>query len=200
MPDKAHVTSLDALDAFRANLIVYVSQARPALEEVAADVMRTRSWLENQQRSLWENQLRRRVKELERAQQSLFSARLGALRRETAADQMAVHRAKRAVEEAETKLRMIKKWLREFEGRVQPMVKQTEKLHTILTNDMVKAVAYLTQALDTLAAYAEIKPTAGMAIDTPPPSTNSTAVTTDPELGALVEHTSPGTPAKGGSQ
>ncbi len=33
MPQKAHVTSLDALEAFRSNLIVYVSQARPALDD-----------------------------------------------------------------------------------------------------------------------------------------------------------------------
>ncbi len=168
MPQKAHVSSLDALEAFRSNLIVYVSQARPALDEVAAEVMRTRLWLETNQRTFWEEQLRRRRKEFERAQQALFSARLGALHRETAADQMAVHRAKAALEEAEGRLRMIKKWTREFDTRFQPMVKQTEKLHTILTNDMVKAVAYLAQALNTLSAYAEFKPPAGTASGTEP--------------------------------
>ena len=37
MPQKAHVTSLDALEAFRSDLIVYLSQARPALDEIGAD-------------------------------------------------------------------------------------------------------------------------------------------------------------------
>ena len=156
MPQKANVTSLEALETFRSNLIVYLSQARPALDEVSADVMRTRSWLEGEQRLHWENQMRRRTKELEQAQQALFSSRLGMLRKETAAEQMAVHRAKAAVVQADEKLRTIKKWDREFEARVQPLVKQTEKLHTVLSNDMVQAVAYLTQAINTLAAYAEI--------------------------------------------
>jgi hypothetical protein len=162
MPQQAHVTSVEALEAFRSNLIVYLSQARPALEEASAEVLRTRLWLENDQRTLWENQLRRRTKELEQAQATLFSARVSALGRESAAEQMAVHRAKRALEEADTKLRVLKKWNRDFEGRVQPLVKQVEKLHTVLANDMVKAVAELTQTLNALAAYAQIRPPASV--------------------------------------
>ena len=59
--------------------------------------------------------------------------------------------------EADEKLRTIKRWAREFDGRVQPLVKQTEKLHTVFSNDMVQALAYLTQVIKTLAAYAETK-------------------------------------------
>lgn len=155
MPQKAHVTSLEAIELFRSNLIIYLSQARPALDEVSAEVMRTRVWLETDQSLHWENQLRRRMKELEQAQQALFSSRLGALRKETAAEQFAVQRAKAAVAEADLKLRVLRKWNRDFEGRVQPLVKQMEKLHMVLSNDMVKAVTYLNQAIKTLAAYAE---------------------------------------------
>jgi hypothetical protein len=168
MPQQAQVRSVDALDSFRSSLIVYLSQARPALEEVTAEVVRTRVWLETEQRTYWENQVRRRRKELEQAQQALFSARLGNLRRETSAELMTVQRAKRAFDEAETKLRILKKWNREFEGRVQPLVKQMEKLHTVLSNDMVKAVAYLALSINTLAAYAELHPAAPAS--SPPPS------------------------------
>ncbi len=155
---RAKITSVDALEAFRSALIVYVSKARPALEEVTADVLRLRLWLEDEQRAHWEAQMKRRAKEMEMAQSALFSARLGNLREETAAEQMAVHRAKRRVEEADTKLRLLKKWVREFDSRVLSLAKQTEKLHTILANDMTQAVAYLTQALNTLAAYVDIAP------------------------------------------
>ena len=47
-----------------------------------------------------------------------------------------------------------------FGNRVDPLVKQMEKLHTVLSNDMVRAVAFLTQAIQTLDAYAEIAPPA----------------------------------------
>lgn len=168
MPQQAHVVSLEAIESFRSHLIVYVSQARPALEEVSADVLRTRQWLENDQRTYWENQLRRRSKALEEAQAALFSSRVGMLHHETAAEQMAVHRAKRAVEEAEDKLRVLKRWRRDFDGRVQPLLKQMEKLHTVLSNDMVQAVAYLTQTITKLAEYAETKAPAAPSIPSAP--------------------------------
>ena len=61
MSQQAKVGALDALDAFRASLLVYLSQARTTLEEVSADVLRLRLWLENEQRTYWENQVRLRT-------------------------------------------------------------------------------------------------------------------------------------------
>jgi ABC-type phosphate transport system auxiliary subunit len=158
MPERAHVTSVDALEAFRANLIVYLSKARPTLEEVSADVQRMRSWLEGQQRTYWENELRRRSRAMEEAQAALFSAKLSSFREATALEQMAVQRAKRARDEAEAKLRVLKQWNRVFDNRVDPLVKQMEKLQTVLAQDMVQAVAFLAQAVQTLDAYAEAAP------------------------------------------
>lgn len=156
MPQRAQVTSVEALEAFRVALIIYLSKARPTLEEVSADVLRTRLWLENEQRNHWESEARKRHKELERAQQELFSARLSNLRKETAAEVMAVHRARRSLDEAETKLRALKRWLREFDGASQPLLKQMEKLHTVLANDMIKAVAHIAQLIETLDAYSGV--------------------------------------------
>jgi hypothetical protein len=158
MTQKANVTAVDAIEAFRAGLVLYISKARPTIEEVSGDVLRMRLWLENEQRTHWENQLRRRTLELEQAQQALFSARISNLREETAAEVMALHRAKRARDEADDKLRTLKRWNRDFENRVQPLVKQTEKLHTLLANDLVQAIAYLAQAVSTLDAYAAAPP------------------------------------------
>ena len=165
MPDRAHVTSVDALESFRASLIIYLSKARPTLEEVSADVQRTRGWLEGEKRTYWESEFRRRSRALDEAQAALFSSRISKLREISAAEQMAVQRAKRALDEAEAKLRVVKQWNRVFDNRVDPLVKQMEKLHTVLANDMVKAVAYLAQAIDALHKYAGIipSPTTGAA-------------------------------------
>jgi uncharacterized protein (UPF0305 family) len=171
MPQRAHVSAVEAIDAFRADLIVYLSKARPTLEEVTGDVLRMRVWLENEQRMHWENEVRKRAKLLEQAQAALFSSRISRLREESAAEQQAFHRARRAFDEAENKLRVVKKWAREFEGQVQPLVKQMEKLHTLLSNDMVQAIAYLAKTVATLQAYAEV---AAPAI-TPASSTETSA-------------------------
>lgn len=164
MPQGAHVSSVDALETFRSHLIVYLTKARATLEEVSTDVQRTRGWLEGDQRTHWERELRRRALALQDAQQALFSAKLSAFREAGSLEQMMVHRAKRAVDEAEGKLRTVKQWARSFDNRADPLVKQMEKLHTVLAHDMVQAVAYLAQAINSLHIYADVAP---------PPATTS---------------------------
>jgi hypothetical protein len=171
MPDQAHVTSLEALEKFRASLITYISKARPTLEEMSGDILRTRLWLQNDQRVHWEGQLRRRAKELEMAQQSLSSARFSNLREASAAEVMAVKKAKRAQDESEAKLKRLKQWDRDYDNRVQPMAKELEKLHSLLANDMMQAAAYLARAIDTLAKYADVSPGSGSALPNAPGST-----------------------------
>jgi hypothetical protein len=180
MSQRAIVTSVEAIEAFRATLIVYLSKARPTLEEVSSDVLRMRSWLENDQRTHWEGEMRRRTKDLEAAQQALFSAKLGTLRTESSAEHLAVHRARRALDEADQKLRILKRWNRDFDGRVQPLVKQMEKLHTVLSNDMVKAAAYLAETVKTLAAYADKAPPPSLATVAPAGAPSTSAPAADP--------------------
>jgi len=177
MAQKANITSVDALEAFRSTLVLYVNKARPALEEVSAEVMRTRSWLEDEKKSHWIAEMKRCSRVMEEAQQALLSARMSNLRDESQAEVMAVHRARRARDEAETKLRTVKQWSREFDNRVQPLVKQTEKLQTILAHDMVQALAYLSQAIQTLDAYASAGPPSAAAGPGPSPDGAPSAAT-----------------------
>jgi hypothetical protein len=166
----AHVTSTDAIASFRATLIVYLSKARPILEDGCDEVARTRQWLQHDRRMHWENQLRRRTRELENAQQALYSARLANLREPTQAEQSAVQRAKRALTEAEEKLKLIKRWSLEFDQRVGPLVKQLEQLRTLLANDLPKGVAHLAQVVKVLEEYANVARPSPAAVTTAPAS------------------------------
>jgi hypothetical protein len=156
MAERAHVTSVEAIKDFRAYLIVYLSKARPALEEISSDLVRTRIWLQNDQRVYWEGQVRKKTKLLEMAQQSLYSSRISALHDAGTAEKMAVLKAKRALEEAEAKLKMVKYWTREFDNRTEPLAKQLDKLQTLFTQDMVQAAAHLAKTVNTLDAYAGV--------------------------------------------
>ncbi|MEO6183720.1 MAG: hypothetical protein ABIP71_11610 [Verrucomicrobiota bacterium] len=153
MSSRAHVTSVEALEAFRANLIVYLSKARPTLEEVSDQVIRTRVWLESTQRVYWQSQARQRTQKFQDAQQTLFSAELSNLREVSSAERMAVQKAKRALEEAEEKLKRIKKWDRDFGSQVEPLARQLEKLQTVLANNLPDAIAFLAGAVKSLDAY-----------------------------------------------
>jgi len=156
MPENAHVTSVAAIEEFRAHLVVFVSKARPTLEEVHSDVVRLRAWLEQEQRRTLESLVHRRQKALEQAQSSLSTARMSVLRGDCTSEQMAVRQARRALEEAESKLKRLKLWTREFDNRVEPLAKQLEKVHTVLAHDMVNAIAHLSQTIQTLLNYANV--------------------------------------------
>jgi len=155
MASQAKITSVEAIELFRAALIVFTSQARPALEEISSDVLRTRLWLENDQRRFLENELRQRNKKLDQAKQELFTARLSDFQETTSLLQMTVNRAQHAVHDVEARLGALKKWDRELDNRASPMLKEVDQLHSFLTGEMPKAIAYLAQVVRALDAYAD---------------------------------------------
>ena len=157
MAEQAHVTSFDAIEAFRAELIAYLSKTRPIVEDACDEVARTREWIESDRRVCWENQARRRERALEDAQQALFSAKLSNLRDVRTAEQMAVVKARRAVDEAHSKLRKIRKWTREYDNKLQPLLKELEHLRSMLGVDLPKAALHLAQVVKALEAYAQVK-------------------------------------------
>lgn len=156
MPDQAHVTSSEAIELFRASLLVYIAKTRPWLEDSCDEVFRTRDWLQNDRRIHWENQVRRRTRALEEAQAALLSAKLSNLRDTRAAEHMAVERAKRALVEAEEKLQRIKRWSMEFEQRSQVLVKELEHVRSMIANVLPKGAAHLEQIVRRLEAYAGV--------------------------------------------
>lgn len=157
MSQNAHVASIDALEKFRSQLIIYLEKLTTAVDNVSDDVRRTRIWLENDQRLHLEGEVRRRSKILELAQQELFSSRISTLQPSTLDRQMAVRKAKHALDESTAKLTVLKKWNRRFESDVDPLAKQMEKLRTLLGTDMEEAVVFLTQAVKALDEYARMK-------------------------------------------
>jgi hypothetical protein len=158
MSDRAKVTSLEAIENFRAKVIIYRDKAGRVLDEVGDGVVRTRLWLENDRPAHWESQIRRLTRELEQRQQELFSAQLSGLREASYMQQAAVQKAKHAIRDAEEKMRAVKHWRRQFDHRVEPAGRQVEKFRHMISHEMGKAVAWLNELTKTLSAYAELSP------------------------------------------
>jgi DNA repair ATPase RecN len=155
MADQAKVTSIDALEAFRASLIVFLTRARRALDDSSEDVRRTRQWVQHDQRQHWENELRRRIKKLEQARQELMSARLAVQQSSAVAvRQLAVAKAEREIAEVEAKLGKLKGWAQNFDSRADPLLKRVDGLRLKLA-DLNKAASHLVNLQKTLEAYAE---------------------------------------------
>jgi len=156
MAERAQVTSVEAVESFRASLIVYLKSARAAVEEACDEILRARAWIQEDRRPYWMNELRLRGRKLEEARAELFSARMSQFHDSTALQLMAVQRAERALRDGEVKLQMIKKWGREIENQTDPLLKQLNQLQGFLTADMGKAVAHLAQVIRALHAYASV--------------------------------------------
>jgi DNA repair exonuclease SbcCD ATPase subunit len=170
MAEQAKVSSLDALEIFRTSLIAFLTRAHQSVDQVGDEIRRTRGWLQFDQRTHWEGEIRKRRKLLDLAEQELFSAKLSNLRDNISAQQNAVRKAREALEHAEKKLRAVKKWTRDFDGAVEPMTRRIDSLRSVLDFDLPKALAYLVQAQKILEDYAETRPT----LSGPPPTAEPT--------------------------
>ena len=155
MATHAKVTSIDALERFRASLIVFLNKAHSALDQESDEIRRVRSWIQHDRRSYWENEARRRARALAHAEQELLSARMTKALDNLSAQQAAIHKAKRALEEAEDKLRKVKLWMRDFDGMVEPMAKGLNSLRGYLDHDLPQGIGYLAEVEKIMESYTE---------------------------------------------
>jgi hypothetical protein len=167
MATQAQISSVEALEAFRADLVVFLAQIKPVLDEISSEVLRTRSWLEDDRKRFWLQEMRTRTRKLEDAKQELFTASISKMGDTASFQQMAVQKAQRAVREVEEKMTVIKRWDRDLDNKTAPLVKQMEQLHGFLAVEMEKAVAYLDQVNAALRAYQSVAPPAGKSSSSP---------------------------------
>ncbi len=152
---EARVTSIDALEGFRARLIVFIAKANQTLDQVGDEIRRTRSWIQHDQRMHWEGEIRRRERVLGQAEQELMSARMVGLVKDLSPHQLLVRKARHALEEAREKLQKVKVWSRDFDGEADPLVRSLSGLRDYITRDLHSAASYLMQTQKTLEAYGE---------------------------------------------
>ena len=75
MAESAKVLSVEALKEFRVSLINFVEEARNALGGVDMELRRTRDWLERDQLSYWQMQVKRRHEAMMMARTELHRRR-----------------------------------------------------------------------------------------------------------------------------
>lgn len=155
MSDQVKVSSIDALETFRADLIQYISKARVALEDMEGDVRRTQTWLDTDRTQHWARQFKHWTKNLHQAEQELYSANLTSPNASNAFQKMAVLKARRKVEEAEEKMRIVKKWRQTFETRSTPLLRQLDPMFHLVGQHLPKGVYSLGESIKALQAYAE---------------------------------------------
>lgn len=158
MSDQVKISSIDALEAFRADLIQYIAKARVALEDMEGDVRRTQTWLDTDRVQHWGGQIKHWTKILHQAEQELYSANLTNPQASNAFQKMGVLKAKRKLEEAEAKMLRVKHWRQTFENRATPLLRQLDPMFHLVGQQLPKGVYSLSEAIKALQAYAEKAP------------------------------------------
>lgn len=165
MGTQARVTSADALDSFRASLVIFSTKARQSVDSVRDRIHRLRIWLQTDQRMHWQNEIRRGRRALDQAQQELYSARLSGLADTVTVREIAVRKAKATVETAEEKLRNVVKWSRNLDVLADPLMKRLDAFREFIDHEMPEAIALLYRTREILDAYAERAPVGGKPAD-----------------------------------
>lgn len=153
MSPQAKINSTDEIKQFHAYLTTYVVRVRAVLDEVHEEVMRTRQWLEGEQRTHWQREVKRCQRALDDAQQALLRVKMSGLRDSTGAEQAVVSRARKDLEYAEEKLARTRKWRAVYDGRVALLEKGLSGLRNWVDYEIPKAMIFLNQTVDNLDAY-----------------------------------------------
>ncbi|MDF1860906.1 MAG: hypothetical protein P1U87_11880 [Verrucomicrobiales bacterium] len=169
MADKANVASIEALDRFRSNLVVYLERVNSILDEVSEEVKRTRIWLQTEQKLKLTQDMKRRNRELEMLEAEMFSARLSSLKTAKTGAQMQINKKRREIRVLEETMRAVAGWARNFDSTVEVEARKVEKLRFLLDSDMKHAVSFLSESIRLLDEYSS----GGMPASSSPPPTGS---------------------------
>lgn len=155
MAEQAQVRSVEALESLRAAVLIYHSKSRRAVDMALEEMTRLRQQVEGEYRTHWEAQIRSWTRKLEQARAELMTVRLSSMVDRSTRHEEAVRKAERALAHATEKLKMTRRWARDFETAVGPHVRRLESVRDTLVHQLPKAAAWLHQAEVTLDAYAE---------------------------------------------
>lgn len=155
MADQARISNIDGIESFRSAMIIFMSKTQQALDLALDEVKRTRSWLQIEQPAFWSAQIKQRQKRLDQAQQELMSARLSEFVETPTMQQMAVRKARAALEEANAKLLRTKAWARDFDRHADPLCRKLNEMRDFVETDLARASALLIEIQKILGAYSE---------------------------------------------
>lgn len=157
MSDSARIDDIEALKLFRRALWKFAETANVALGDAESEVQRVLLWLETEQRSYWEHQLRLRYEAVMKAkdalrQKKLFKDSTG--KYPSAVDEeKAVALAQRRLEEAEQKVAAIRRYIPRLQRELQLYKGSVQRFATTVQVDVPSAVHTLDRVTSKLEEY-----------------------------------------------
>jgi len=156
--EHARVTSIEALQEFRADLCKFGDRAKDGLSSVQLEMQRTLDWLEDQEKS-WQREVRRWEEAVTQARAELARRkmiRIGDRAPDCTEQEDILRAALRRLDEAEDKLAKTSRWLPHFRRAVEEYQGPARQLAGFLEGEQPRALALLDQKIDALEAYARL--------------------------------------------
>jgi hypothetical protein len=157
MAEGAKVGDIESIARFRVALIKYAEAIEVALGDAESDVTRTQLWLELEQLSYWEGEIRKRHDALERAKEALRMKKLfkdASGRQQSAIDEeKEVKKRTALMEEAVTKLANTRKYIKVMQREAQNYKGGVQRLSSVIHDDLPTAAGVLAGYLDKLHEY-----------------------------------------------
>ena len=157
----ARVTSIDALKEFKLALASFGEDADAALCSIELEINRFVDWLHYDQMSYWNREVRKRTDKVAEARSDLHKKKLTAMFGNNPSivdEQVALKRAKVRLEEAEEKVKTVRKWLGIVQHAVNEYEGQAQQLGNVIADDIPRGVAVLGRMIEALEKYTQIAP------------------------------------------
>lgn len=155
--ESARVESIDALRHFRIALVKFIEAAYVALSDAESEVRQRQNWLENEQYTHWQGQIKKRTLAVERAREAVRMKKVSkdsAGRTPSAVDEEKIlARCLVALEEAELKFANTRKYARVLTKETEVYKGTVQRFATTVQVDMPAAVAALDRLIASLEEY-----------------------------------------------
>lgn len=158
---QAHVEDVDALRQLRTTMIKFAEAASVAMNDAESELRRVLTWLELEQDSYWQQQIRKRHDICERCKEAvrmkkLFKSATG--HQQSAIDEeKALKIALARLEEAQHKLANVKKWRGRLTKEIDIYKGSVQRLTTTVQVDIPLAAGRLSKMIQRLEAYIALK-------------------------------------------
>jgi capsule polysaccharide export protein KpsE/RkpR len=161
MSQGANVRSVDALKGFKIGLINFAEEAKVALSSTEMEVRQARNWLQRDQLSYWQSQVKKGKERVAMAKSELFRRQLSQANSDAVSDtdqKEALRDAQRRLQEAEEKVEKIKRWVPMLDHAISEYNSQSQPLGDRLAGSFAATLAVLERMIVALDSYLAMAP------------------------------------------
>jgi hypothetical protein len=154
--NRADINSPDVIKDFRNHFVKFDETCRQAITGIQGDTRRVVQWLRHDQLSYWTQELRKRQEDLLQAKIAYSQARDSSNvygKTSCVDEQRELRKAEHRKDEAEQKLKAVKKWIMSLEPEIENLIGPVNNLSSTLSVATPRALAQLGFLIEKLEEY-----------------------------------------------